>query len=47
MNKKRTICIRNPCLKKVRYELRRLLQLGESEKMQEILDKVEKLQNTE
>lgn len=47
MKKKRTIIIKDPCLKKVRYELRRLLQLVKSEKLREILDKERKLQETE
>ncbi|MFX0037551.1 MAG: hypothetical protein ACFE9I_18165 [Candidatus Hermodarchaeota archaeon] len=47
MKKKSTISIKDPRLRKVRYELRRLLQLVESAKVHEILDIKEELLKTE
>lgn len=43
MKKKRTIRIKDPRLRKVRYELRNLLQLAKSAKIYEILDKKRQL----
>ncbi|MHA2009508.1 MAG: hypothetical protein ACXABO_19775 [Promethearchaeota archaeon] len=39
MKKKRTISIRDPRLRRVRYELRRLLQLAKSDEIHGILEK--------
>lgn len=47
MKKKRTIRIKDPRLRKVRYELRRLLQLAKSEKIKEILYKKRELKEIE
>lgn len=44
MKKKCTISIKDPRLKKVRYELRMLLQLAKSERIKDILDKEGELQ---
>ena len=47
MKKKLTIKIKDPRLRKVRYELRRLLQLVKSAKIHEILDKKKVVGETE
>ena len=47
MKKKLTIKIKDPRLRKVRYELRRLLQLAKSARLSEILEKERRLQQTE
>ncbi|MHA2009510.1 MAG: hypothetical protein ACXABO_19765 [Promethearchaeota archaeon] len=39
MKKKRTVSIKDPCLRKVRYELRRLLQLVLYAEIKKILEK--------
>jgi hypothetical protein len=47
MKKKRTISIKNPRLRRIRGELRSLLQLAESKQIHDLIDKIEKIQNSE
>jgi len=47
MKKKRTIIIKDPCLRKVRYELRLLLFTVVDKKIHEFHDEIEKLQTRE